>query len=88
MKTFLEHSEFKVLMYEGIFVDTTLLGKGIYSTDKPHLYKVHQSIDELIETATDLAEAGWLDYVSREYLENLKKCELVNVVLKLENSKK
>jgi hypothetical protein len=71
--------EFKVLKHGQVYVNMTLLYKGIYSTDTPSLLIYNTDMDKLKE--------NWIEF-SKTFgqnvnivLENIDKCELVTVKL-------
>ena len=79
--------KFKVLKYGNIFVDISMLKEGIYATNIPQLYSERETIEEIIG-----GYIGFKDdelYFENEYfkrdldnlIENLSKCELVEVEL-------
>lgn len=69
-------------MHGYIYVDTSLLYKGIYETLIPRLYLSETTIDSLITQCEDLYNK---DFVSIEYFEafkeNISKCRLATAYL-------
>ena len=77
----MKETNFKVLMHMGSYVDTTLLGKGIYACNKPSIYSIDETIESLTEkyrTVQNMTEAM---FINEAYFDNLKQCELVPVVI-------
>lgn len=72
---------FKILMHCGVYVDSNLLEKGIYSTQKPNLYSKEETIESLIEGGRIMKDMTDTQFISERYFENLKQCQLVNVSL-------
>lgn len=73
---------FKTLMYMGHYVDTNLLGDGIYWSAKPYIYSMDETIESLIQKAETFKVEMRADYISEDYFENLKQCQLVPVVIR------
>ena len=78
--------EFKVLMYLGDYVDASLLDKGIYSCRVPRLYEKQETIERLIENALAMKDMAGNNFISENYINNLKKCKLVDVELTILSS--
>lgn len=74
-------TKLKALMIGLHFVDTNLLCRGVYTSEKPTLYEEAETIDTLIDRANMLRDAHGANFVPDSYLENLKKCELVSVTI-------
>lgn len=75
-------TKFKVLMHHGVYVNTTLLDKGIYEIGTPnHLYSKDDTIESLVRLLEKVQANSYRVIVSDEYFENLKQCELVEVCL-------
>lgn len=74
-------TRFKVLMQSGYYVDAALLHKGVYLTDKPHLYRDDDTIESMIAEAA-VYEAN-VAFDMKTYMTNLSMCRLVSVNLSL-----
>ena len=74
--------KFKILMYNNIYVDFRLLGNGIYEVYYPKLHKVERTIEELILQIEKPEHAREYGYNSNVFIENLRKCKLVEFELK------
>ena len=68
-------------MYGGIIVDGNLLQKGIYMTMLPTLYNEDETIEGLVENAEYIMPLAPTVF-NEAYIENLKQCKLVDVVIK------
>lgn len=66
----------KVLMYNGMFVDTSRLNYGIYTSLMPSIYNIDTSIQQLSDRIKELRP----DYT--DYVDNLSKCQLIEFELK------
>ena len=75
----MKETEFKTLMHCGMYVDVNLLGKGIYTTDKPYLYNKYKTVESLIQDAEKIQEMMGSWHISEKYFESLKQCELITV---------
>lgn len=71
--------KFKILVYEGMYVNTSLLESGIYTTDKPVLYSRNETIESLIKKSNEIKDKMGISFMSESYFENLQQCELVDV---------
>lgn len=76
---------FKVLMFNNIYVDFNLLSKGIYETDKPILYNRITTIDDLVNRSKMLKDKNGKCFISDDFFTNLKQCELINIRIKFDN---
>jgi len=74
-------NRFKVLMYCDGFVDENRLEQGLYSTNIPKLHSIDETIDNLIERVLSIRDINGFSFVNETYIENLKKCELVEITL-------
>lgn len=73
----MKETEFKVLEYCGMYVDTPLLGKGIYTTNIPKLYSKEKTLADLVNDAETVKDmSGEFTYITDEYINNLKQCKL------------
>lgn len=71
---------YKALMHCGTFVDERLLEKGIYSTITPNLRKWNSTMDDITKVFKDYEHyIGGENYNLPKVLENLSKCELVEI---------
>ena len=70
---------YKALMHCGTFVDERLLEKGIYTTSIPVLRKWNSKMEDVIQTIKDYHSYLGGNYNLPVVLENLSKCELVEV---------
>lgn len=80
VKTKNNMKKFKALMYGDIFVDIVFLEKGIYGTDRPTLYSLDTTLEELARRKRDINK-HFSDLYSEEYFDNLSQCQLVEVEL-------
>jgi len=79
-------AEFKTLMYCGNYVDANLLEKGIYTCQKPFIYHSHETISSLIKQAEDIQDKMGKHHISDKYIDNLKQCELVSIIITIKNN--
>lgn len=77
--------KFKALMYLGKYVDANLLGNGIYVCSKPFLYNKEETIETLINQARLVQDMISGSFFSEDYFDNLRKCQLVELVLVIVN---
>lgn len=77
----MKETKFKILMYCGIYVDSNLLDKGIYATQKPYLYSKYDTIESLIKYGENIKDMNGNGFISEKYFENLKQCQLVDITL-------
>jgi phosphoenolpyruvate carboxylase len=70
---------YKVLKNCGSFVDERLLDKGIYSTSMPHFRKWNTTMEDIIQQMKQYHSYLGGEYALPICLENLAKCELVEV---------
>ncbi len=75
----MNETRFKVLMYNGMYVDVNLLEKGIYTKSTPFLYSVDETIDTLLERAFKIQDMAGHHHVSAKYFENLRQCSMIEV---------
>ena len=68
---------FKVLMYNGFYVNHAMLSEGIYSTDLPSLFRKETTLESLSKIKT-----GFFS-LPNSYYKNLAMCELVNVTIQI-----
>ena len=78
-------TKFKILTYCGTYVDSNLLGKGIYNTSKPHLYDEDTTIESLVKMAEDVQDKMGAWHINEKYFESLKQCRLTDVELVVKN---
>ena len=76
-----KETEFKVLMHCGEYVNVNLLGKGIYSCDKPFIYSKDETIETLVQRGVIMKDFEGNNFISDEYFGNLRRCELVSVTI-------
>jgi len=62
-----------------VVVDSMMLDIGIYATSKPHIYADDTTTDGLVSISEFMKDKMGNSFVSNEYIENLKKCRLVDV---------
>lgn len=78
------NTNFKALMYCGMYVHANQLVKGIYESNKPFIYTQDETIETMIDKAKAvkdiLNDACWFGDL---YFENLKQCQLVPIEIKL-----
>lgn len=76
--------KFKALMYAGAFMDTNLLHTGLYAAHTPYLYPIETTIESLADQfRSNLGETYINGKYAKAYIENLSKCELVEVTLSI-----
>ena len=79
--------EFKVLMFAGTYVDYNLLDKGIYTSSTPKIFSKDYTITKIVQHHQSYLRG--LPTIFGEgvvnYVENLRKCELVTVYLTFKN---
>lgn len=75
--------EFKVLTHCGVYVDSNLLAKGIYTTSVPNIYGKNETIENLVERALLMKDMTGTTFIPQSYLDNLKLCKLTDVVLEI-----
>ena len=77
-----KNKRFKILVYGHIYVNISLLSKGIYETNIPHLYSSETTIELLIESYKNLEKNGYISSdIIKTSIENLSKCRLASVIL-------
>lgn len=79
----MENKKFKILVYNNMYVDESLLHKGIYSKSVPTLYDNDKTIQSLKNVYTDLSK-GFLNSLETQienYISNLEKCTLVDCLI-------
>lgn len=79
----MKQQRFKVLMYDNIYVDISLLEKGIYESPSPYLYSIDETIESIQERARMINEKMNMELISKRYFDNFKLCRLEKVNLKL-----
>ena len=72
-------TEFKALMYCGMYVDANLLQKGIYTCDKPFIYSKDETIESMIERGKQMKDMTGASFIGDKYFESLRQCELVKM---------
>lgn len=77
----MKEKEFKALMHCGEYVDNNLLEKGIYTCSRPFIYSKDETIDSMIETARLVKDMSGVNFISERYFDNLKKCQLVTILI-------
>ena len=75
------NTKFKVLMSAGHYVDANMLHRGVYTCDKPFVYKMETTINSMIETHEKMEYMLPSEFKGEYYRENLKKCYLSDVEL-------
>jgi hypothetical protein len=73
--------KYKVLSYSGMMVDQLLLRKGIYGTPTPKLHPPETTLESLIQEYKKFPDTVGHGIVDESIIENLSKCELVEVTL-------
>jgi hypothetical protein len=74
-------TKFKVLIHNGIYVNLSMLGNGIYATSIPSLFNFESTIESLIESGKKINTLKYAHHYPNAYFENLNKCELVEFSL-------
>lgn len=77
---------FKTLMYMDKYVDANLLYTGIYWRTVPNLYPKDDTIETLIERGRAIKDMDGNSLITEEYIQNLKECQLVPIVIMEANS--
>ena len=78
----METLNFKALAYQNIYVDTRLLGKGIYQASIPKLYTSSISMKNVIKEYKESLDFLQITGESKEqFLKNLELCQLIPVTL-------
>jgi hypothetical protein len=77
----MEQTEFKTLMHCGQYVDSNLLGKGIYACSKPFIYSKDETIETMIERGRMMKDMTGASFISEKYFDNLKQCQLVPILI-------
>jgi hypothetical protein len=75
--------KFKALTYCGQFVDENLLYKGIYTSSVPFLRSEDTKLEDLTISYVDYIKIHGTSDGLTNYIENLSKCELTNVVCEI-----
>ena len=80
----MKNKTYKVLMFNGFFVNPHTLEDGIYEDKIPILYRSSLTIEEKIEGMGQLIKHGFtpMDFNFEEYKKNILQCELKEVELK------
>lgn len=74
----MEETTYKVLMYNGAYVDFIKLFDGIYSTKFPILYSSERTIEDIVEKFSKRCiNNETIDALTK----NINECELVEVKL-------
>lgn len=73
--------EFKILTFNGEYVDANLLEKGIYVCSKPFIYSKDETIENMAERARTVKDIAGLSFISEKYFDNLKQCKLEEIYL-------
>ena len=76
-------TKFKTLMFWGQYVDANRLEYGIYTSYKPFIYSIDDTIETLIERAMLMKDMTGANFISENYLSSLKQCELVEIIIKV-----
>jgi hypothetical protein len=74
----MQETTYKVLMYNGGYVDFEKISSGIYTKQTPSLYDAETTIENLIVRIKDIQIS---DDWTANIVENLRQCELVEVKL-------
>lgn len=82
----MKETNFKVLMYMDKYVDANLLYTGIYWRTVPNLYPKDDTIETLIERGRAIKDMDGNSLITEEYIQNLKECQLVPIVIMEANS--
>jgi len=81
----MKETKFKSLMHCGMYVDANKLGKGIYNCSKPFIYDKEATIETLIHQGQLMQDMIGQGFVSEKYFENLNKCQLVAVIINVDD---
>jgi hypothetical protein len=76
-------TKFRILNFGGFneYIDETRLHNGIYITNKPILHEAEDTIEQMIDRWTASKDILGESFVMGETIENLKKCDLIEVEL-------
>lgn len=76
--------KYKVLMCGNIFVNYSMLSKGIYEANKPMICDADDTMEELVNRS--IKAISFLDSSMSQlvFLNNLRKCKLVTVTLTID----
>lgn len=77
----MQEIKFKVLMSLGQYVDTNLLEKGVYPTNKPNLFEFNETLLSIKERALFLQDKMGNGFLPESYFTNLEQCQLVDFFL-------
>lgn len=72
---------FKILMCDDVVVDVSMLDVGIYASSNPVLYDYNATINGLVNRALAIKDIEGKCMIPYQYIENLQKCQLVDVRL-------
>lgn len=75
----MSETEFKALLHCGMYVDATLLQKGVYTCDKPFIYSKDETIESMIERGKQMKDITGASFITDKYFESLQQCELVKI---------
>ena len=62
-----------------MYVDATLLQKGVYTCDKPFIYSKDETIESMIERGKQMKDITGASFITDKYFESLQQCELVKI---------
>lgn len=82
----MNETKFKVLMYNGFYVDIRLIEGGIYSSYIPCIYSKDKTIESLIEDGRRVKDMTGAEFITEEYFENLKLCQLVDITIGIDDT--
>ena len=78
---------FKVLTYCGQYVNEDVLHIGIYATLIPTLHQENETIDTIIQKWSIIKNMAGATWLSKNTIDNLKQCTLVDVTLTLKSDR-
>lgn len=72
---------YKALMYGFKFIEFGLLSDGLYTAITPSLFEKDCTIEFLVERANLSKDVCGNSFYQNDFIENLKKCKLVDVAI-------
>jgi hypothetical protein len=75
--------KFNILLHCGMYVDANMLEKGIYTSNKPFIYPIDETIETLIIRGRQMVELTGSQFITEKYFDNLKQCTLAPATITL-----
>lgn len=76
--------KFKILTYEGKYVDEDLLGLDLFFCDKPSIHSKSETLESLTKYYMGIRKKIGGDFISDNFINNLNKCELTLITIKIQ----